>query len=96
MQGMDENRPKNRLASALVVAVMCAALGVYVAGYFLLGSKSAYPSRNDIARTYTAKWLAMAFVPAAFIEAKIAGIAVSLHVAGTRDYPLVEAWSFDP
>ena len=90
------DRPKSRLAIVLLVAGMGAALGVYVAGYVLLGTVTAFPSGNDIARTYTARWQAVAFAPAAFIEAKIAGARVSLYVAGTRDHPWVETWSFGP
>lgn len=90
------DRPKNRLAPVLMVVGMCAALGVYVVGYFLLGAKSAYPSGNDIARTYTARWQTATFAPAAFIEAKMARVNVSLYVAGTRNRPLVEARSFGP
>ena len=90
------DRSKSRLAPALIVAGKCAALGAYVAGYILLGTVTAFPSGNDIARTYIARWQAVAFAPAAFIEAKLAGVRVSLYVAGTRDHPWVEAWSFAP
>ena len=90
------DRPKSRLAAAMIVACLLAPLALYVTGYFLLGDKSAYPSGNDIARTYTARWQAVTFVPVAFIEAKMTRSNVSLYAAGTRYRPLKEVRSFEP
>lgn len=59
----------------------------YVAGYFVLGPEvdDSFPG---IDRAFETKWQARAYIPAAFIEAKVTGTSVSLltgHYNG-RDY----------
>jgi hypothetical protein len=77
---MDEKpRPKSRLAPALIVAgVLAAILTCYGAGYLSLSDKLPNAS-GGIARLFRSRWQAWAFVPAAVVEAKVSRIEVELN-----------------
>jgi hypothetical protein len=54
-----------------------------VAGYFLLGDPLVDPLSADRStdRVFSARWEALAFTPAAIVEAKMTGRSVSLYTA---------------
>jgi hypothetical protein len=84
--------------------MLSAILAFYVAGYVILGQKLdasfADPfARPSVERVFAARWQATAFIPAALIESKTAGMSVSLYVGyydGQTYRSMVEAWRLDP
>ena len=76
---------KSRLAPALIVAgMLCALLGVYVAGYFLCQTGHV---GGDFARQrdYATIWHCRIFSGAAKVEAKTTGFTVILGVSDRPD-----------
>jgi hypothetical protein len=79
------NHPNSRLAPALIVAgMLCALLGVYVAGYFLCQTDHIW---GDFARdrSYATIWHCRVFSVAAWVEAKTTGFTVCLRVSDRPD-----------
>jgi hypothetical protein len=80
------DRPKSRLAPVLIVAgILCAALALYVAGYFFGGTaRTLGPSQG---RGFRWKWLCVAYAPVAGLEARMRGVEVVLyHQRGANSY----------
>lgn len=79
------DRPKSRLAPALIVAaILCAVLVAYIAGYFTFSDLSEVPGMR--LRTFNAEWQAFMYAPAAWLESMITGEPVysSLHVSTSQ------------
>jgi hypothetical protein len=82
---MDKKRSSSGLAAVATFLLIAASLGLYVAGYFALGKKSAIqtgPSSVVVMRGFRQAWLPRAYVPMAAIEQTIAGVDVQLCAPG--------------
>jgi hypothetical protein len=88
------DRPKSRLAPALIVAgVLCAASALYVVGYFYGCEERALGAAWG--RGFRWRWQCAAYSPAAWIEARVRGSRVSLHyLRGANIYESYD--SFEP
>jgi hypothetical protein len=61
-------KPKSRLAPAMIVAGVLLLLVLYVAGYFGLSETDPSASRNELDRVYANKWSAAIYKPGGYVE----------------------------
>jgi hypothetical protein len=87
---MEGNRPKSRLAPAMMVTVIVLAMiALYVGGY-LRGSRST-TTRGERLHNFGAKWKCMVYWPAAEVESLVIGAPVYLcYPTGPHEYTAYE------
>jgi hypothetical protein len=80
------DRPKSRVAPALIVAgILCAVPAVYLACYLRLGWRPT-PIGSEVRRAYFSRWQALVFIPAAAIEARAKGVEIELWTNSDTGY----------
>ena len=78
------SRPSTAAPILAVLAIVLAMLGAYVGGYFLVGYRIDWQP-SGFARSYPSRWIAVAFIPAARVEAWVTGESVDVYCCYETD-----------
>ena len=95
---MNDRQPKTWTLPLATVVVCLLLLASYVISYFALDWGNEDLRGRDFERAYTNRWQAIAYIPAAKVEAAVAGTPVSLWQRSVRtdglEYSLVYSTEF--